>query len=38
MLDGSQIKIIPHPYPFLLVDRIVELEEGKRNLGIKMLL
>ncbi len=36
MLDGSQIqKIIPHRYPFVLVDRIVELEEGKRGVGIK---
>ena len=29
------LKIIPHRYPFLLVDRIVELEEGKRVVGIK---
>lgn len=28
-------KILPHRYPFLLVDRIVELEEGKRAVGIK---
>ncbi|HAA89291.1 MAG: 3-hydroxyacyl-[acyl-carrier-protein] dehydratase FabZ [Thermoanaerobacterales bacterium 50_218] len=28
-------KIIPHRYPFLLVDRIVELEEGKRAVGVK---
>jgi 3-hydroxyacyl-[acyl-carrier-protein] dehydratase len=28
-------KILPHRYPFLLVDRIVELEEGKRAKGIK---
>lgn len=27
--------IIPHRYPFLLVDRIVELEEGTRVVGIK---
>lgn len=27
--------VIPHRYPFLLVDRIVELEEGKRAVGIK---
>ena len=26
---------IPHRYPFLLVDRIVELEEGRRAVGIK---
>ncbi len=29
------IKILPHRYPFLLVDRIVALEEGKRVIGIK---
>jgi 3-hydroxyacyl-[acyl-carrier-protein] dehydratase len=28
-------KILPHRYPFLLVDAIVELEEGKRIVGIK---
>lgn len=36
MLDIAQIKeIIPHRYPFLLVDRILEVEEGKRAVGIK---
>jgi len=36
MLDINQIKeILPHRYPFLLVDRIIELEEGKRAVGIK---
>ncbi|MCM3652983.1 3-hydroxyacyl-ACP dehydratase FabZ [Metabacillus litoralis] len=36
MLDIQQIKeIIPHRYPFLLVDRVLELEEGKRAVGIK---
>ncbi|WP_066369327.1 3-hydroxyacyl-ACP dehydratase FabZ [Neobacillus fumarioli] len=36
MLDIQQIKeIIPHRYPFLLVDRILEVEEGKRAVGIK---
>ena len=35
-LDINQIKeIIPHRYPFLLVDRITELEEGKRAVGVK---
>lgn len=29
------IKILPHRYPFLLVDRITELEPGKRIAGIK---
>ena len=28
-------KILPHRYPFLLVDRITELEIGKRAVGIK---
>ncbi|TQQ85155.1 3-hydroxyacyl-ACP dehydratase FabZ [Peptacetobacter hominis] len=36
MLNIDQIKeIIPHRYPFLLVDRITELETGKRAVGIK---
>jgi 3-hydroxyacyl-[acyl-carrier-protein] dehydratase len=35
-LNIDQIKeIIPHRYPFLLVDKILELEEGKRAVGIK---
>lgn len=35
-LDISQImKILPHRYPFLLVDRIIAIEEGKRAVGIK---
>jgi UDP-3-O-[3-hydroxymyristoyl] N-acetylglucosamine deacetylase / 3-hydroxyacyl-[acyl-carrier-protein] dehydratase len=29
------MKVLPHRYPFLLVDRVVELEEGKRVVGIK---
>ncbi|MBC8177872.1 MAG: 3-hydroxyacyl-ACP dehydratase FabZ [Desulfobacteraceae bacterium] len=29
------IRIIPHRYPFLLVDKIVEMELGKRVVGIK---
>ena len=28
-------KILPHRYPFLLVDRILQLEAGKSALGIK---
>jgi 3-hydroxyacyl-[acyl-carrier-protein] dehydratase len=28
-------KIIPHRYPFLLVDRIIEIEPQKRAIGIK---
>ena len=36
MLDSKEIQqIIPHRYPFLLVDRVIELEEGKRAVGIK---
>ncbi|NLC63805.1 MAG: 3-hydroxyacyl-ACP dehydratase FabZ [Thermoanaerobacterales bacterium] len=36
MLNIEDIKkILPHRYPFLLIDRIVELEEGKRSVGIK---
>jgi len=36
VLDINQIKkILPHRYPFLMVDRVVELEEGKRAVGIK---
>ncbi|MCE5169281.1 3-hydroxyacyl-ACP dehydratase FabZ [Paenibacillus profundus] len=36
MLNIEQIQeIIPHRYPFLLVDRIIEVEEGKRAVGIK---
>src|SRR6478735_8400764 len=36
MLDIEQIKeIIPHRYPFLLVDKILEVEEGKKAVGIK---
>ncbi|VEF47607.1 (3R)-hydroxymyristoyl-ACP dehydratase [Bacillus freudenreichii] len=36
MLDTQQFKdIIKHRYPFLLVDKIIELKEGKRAVGIK---
>ncbi len=36
VLDIDEIKkILPHRYPFLLVDRILELEPGKRAVGIK---
>ena len=35
-LDAQQIQsIIPHRYPFLLVDRIIEIEYGQRAVGIK---
>ena len=29
------MQVLPHRYPFLLVDRILELEEGKRIVGLK---
>jgi len=29
------MKVLPHRYPFLLVDRILELERGKRVVGLK---
>ncbi|MBA4532671.1 3-hydroxyacyl-ACP dehydratase FabZ [Brevibacillus halotolerans] len=36
MVDTQQIMdVIRHRYPFLLVDKIVELEKGKRAVGIK---
>ncbi|MBJ6361905.1 3-hydroxyacyl-ACP dehydratase FabZ [Paenibacillus sp. GCM10012307] len=36
MMDIVQIQeTIPHRHPFLLVDRILELEEGVRAVGIK---
>lgn len=36
MVDITEIlNILPHRYPFLLVDRITELEVGKRAVGIK---
>ena len=35
-LNIEQIqKILPHRYPFLLVDKVVELEPGNRAVGIK---
>jgi 3-hydroxyacyl-[acyl-carrier-protein] dehydratase len=35
-LDSVEIqRIIPHRYPFLLVDKIIEMELGKRAVGIK---
>ncbi|MBK6539356.1 MAG: bifunctional UDP-3-O-[3-hydroxymyristoyl] N-acetylglucosamine deacetylase/3-hydroxyacyl-ACP dehydratase [Ignavibacteria bacterium] len=29
------MEIMPHRYPFLLIDRIIELEQGKRIVGLK---
>lgn len=35
-LDVNEImKILPHRYPFLMVDRIIEVEPGVRCVGIK---
>ncbi len=37
MLTTQEIMaIIPHRYPFLLIDRIVELEPGRRAVGEKL--
>lgn len=36
MINIKEIQdILPHRYPFLLVDRIIELESGKKAVGIK---
>lgn len=36
VLDAAAIQaLIPHRYPFLLVDRIVSLEPGQRIVGLK---
>jgi 3-hydroxyacyl-[acyl-carrier-protein] dehydratase len=36
MLDVEQIRAhLPHRYPMLLVDRILEMEPGKRAVGLK---
>jgi len=36
VLNAQQIQeIIPHRFPFLLVDRIIEIEWGRRAVGIK---
>jgi len=29
------MKILPHRYPFLLVDRVIEIDPGKKGIGIK---
>jgi len=35
-LEIAQImKVLPHRYPFLLVDRVLEIEHGKRILAVK---
>ena len=36
ILNSNEIKkILPHRYPFLLVDKVLELEEGKRVKALK---
>jgi 3-hydroxyacyl-[acyl-carrier-protein] dehydratase len=36
MMEIKEImSLLPHAYPFLLVDRILEIEPGKRIVGIK---
>ena len=36
MIDIKEIQfILPHRYPFLLIDRIIELEPKKKVVGIK---
>jgi 3-hydroxyacyl-[acyl-carrier-protein] dehydratase len=36
MMDINRImEILPHRYPFLLIDRILEIEPGKSAVGIK---
>ena len=36
MMNSNEIQqILPHRYPFLLVDRVLELEPGKRAVGLK---
>ena len=35
-MEAAQImEILPHRYPFLMVDRVVELEPGVRVVAIK---
>jgi 3-hydroxyacyl-[acyl-carrier-protein] dehydratase len=36
ILDSTQIQhFLPHRYPFLLIDRVIEFEPGKRIVAIK---
>lgn len=36
MIDSRQIQeMLPHRYPFLLIDKILEIEPGKRAVGLK---
>ena len=35
MTINEIMKLVPHRYPMLLVDRIIEIESGKRIVGLK---
>lgn len=36
VMDAIEVQaILPHRYPFLLVDRVVELDSGRRAVGLK---
>ncbi len=36
MMDIKEIqKVLPHRYPFLLIDRVIEIEPGRRAVAIK---
>ena len=38
MMENREIQeILPHRYPFLLIDRILEIEPGKKGVGLKNL-
>ncbi|MBM4152990.1 MAG: 3-hydroxyacyl-ACP dehydratase FabZ [Kiritimatiellaceae bacterium] len=38
IIEANEIlNILPHRYPFMLVDRVIEMEDGKRIVGIKNL-
>ena len=32
---GGIMRILPHRYPFLLVDRVIEIDRGKKGVGLK---
>ncbi|MGR3309462.1 MAG: 3-hydroxyacyl-ACP dehydratase FabZ [Candidatus Brocadiales bacterium] len=34
-LNPPPINLLPHSYPFVLIDRIVQLEQGKRSVCLK---
>lgn len=36
MYNSNDIeKVLPHRYPFLLIDKVIEMEEGKKAVAIK---